>query len=235
MATKKPQNKSKDGEEELNEGVRNAYSERLKTLKLALDFVAKNDIPHSVEKFNHYLGILAAYNRTTEKHLTPKMFDPQKDISELLLISQAYWNLAKSYDKSPKLRGESMRCLQQFIAFSIGYKYQHANAQIVKKFLRSGQAHNKKVFQQAYDKINVRSKNCYLATHAYPNNEDLLNTLRGIKPTLAKYKLGQEFINYYYEVSPHIVKIFKENKSLDFIFNKLLIKPLIYLIYKILR
>lgn len=235
MATKKPQNKSKDGEEELNEGVKNAYSERLKTLKLALDFVAKNDIPHSVEKFNHYLGILAAYNRTTEKHLTPKMFDPQKDISELLLISQAYWNLAKSYDKSPKLRSESMRCLQQFIAFSIGYKYQHANAQIVKKFLRSGQAHNKKAFQQAYDKINVRSKNCYLATHAYPNNKDLLDTLRGIKPTLAKYKLGQGFINRYYEVSPHIVKIFKENKSLDFIFNKLLIKPLIYLIYKILR
>ncbi|MFG1493165.1 hypothetical protein [Halobacteriovorax sp. ZH4_bin.1] len=235
MATKKPQNKTKDGEEELNEGVKNAYTDRLKTLKQALDFVAQNDIPHSVEKFNHYLGILAAYNRTTEKHLTPKMFDPQKDISELLLISQAYWNLAKSYDKSPKLRNESMRCLQQFIAFSIGYKYQHANAQIVKKFLRSGQSHNKKAFQQAYDKINVRSKNCYLATHAYPNNEDLLDTLRSIKPTLAKHKLGQGFINRYYEVSPHIVKKFEENKSLDFIFNKLLIKPLIYLIYKILK
>ena len=149
--------KKDDGEvEELNEGVKNAYAERLKTLKQALDFVAKNDLPKSVEKFKHYLGILAAYNRTDEKHLTPKMFDPERDVAELLLVSQAYWNLAKSYDKSPRFRQESVRCLQQFIQFSIGYKYQHANAQLIKKFLRSGQAHNKKAFQQAYEKINVR-------------------------------------------------------------------------------
>ncbi|MEH0860129.1 hypothetical protein [Halobacteriovorax sp. DPLXC-1] len=228
--------KKDDGEvEELNEGVKNAYAERLKTLKQALDFVAKNDLPKSVEKFKHYLGILAAYNRTDEKHLTPKMFDPERDVAELLLVSQAYWNLAKSYDKSPRLRQESVRCLQQFIKFSIGYKYQHANAQLIKKFLRSGQAHNKKAFQQAYEKINVRSKNCYLATHAYPENEDLLNTLRAFKVKLAKYSAGIIFINRYYDYSPYIVNSFERNRSLDFVFNKILLRPIIYLIYKVVK
>lgn len=227
---------TKDNEpEELNEGVKNAYTERLKTLKQALDNVAKGNIPQSVEKFKHYLAILAAYNRTTEKHLTPKMFDPEKDIAELLLISQAYWNLAKAYDKSPKLRGESVRCLQQFAVFSIGYKYQHANAQIIRKYLRSGKAHNKKVFQQIYEKMNVRSKNCYLATHAYPNNTELLNTLRSFKLVLAKYRIGMAFINTYYEVSPHIVVIFKKYASVDLLFNKLFLKPIIFLIYKVIK
>ncbi len=224
-----------DENEELNEGVKNAYQERFKTLKQALDAVAKNNIPGSVEKFKHYLAIIAAYNRTTEKHLTPKMFDPERDISELLLISQAYWNLAKAYDKSPKLRGESLRCLQQFAVFSIGYKYQHANAQLIRKFLRSGKAHNKKVFQQIYDRINVRSKNCYLATHAYPTNDDLLRSLRVFKLRLAKSSLGMIFINNYYEYSPYLVKAFKNNLFLDLVLNRLFLKPLIYLIYKVVK
>lgn len=228
--------KKQDGEsDELNEGVKNAYAERLKTLKQALDFVAKNDLPKSCEKFKHYLGILAAYNRTDEKNLHPKMFDSERDVAELLLVSQAYWNLAKSYDKSPRLRQESVRCLQQFIAFSIGYKYQHANAQLIKKFMRSGQAHNKKAFQQAYEKINVRSKNCYLATHAYPQHHELLNALRSFKVKLANYRLGILFINRYYDYSPYLVKSFQHNKALDFVLNKLFLRPLIYLIYKVVK
>ena len=76
----------------------------------------------AVDSYNKYLGILALYFDTTEDKLSPSFFDAEKDMTELLLISHAYWDLAKAYDRSPNLHRDCLRCLEQFTRFSIGFK-----------------------------------------------------------------------------------------------------------------
>jgi hypothetical protein len=228
------------GEDEKRPGVvLHAFRDRLKSLKQAKEYYTQGEIPKAVEKYTQYLAILATYYKSEEKSLSPKLFDQKKDLTEMLLISNVYWDLAKAYDRSPKLRAESIRCLQQFVKFTLGFKYQHANAQMLKKYVRSRKAHNKKAFQQALDKINVESKSCYIATHAYPNNEfEVLTTLRDFKFALMNFNLGKKFVSFYYDVSPSIVQLLRSSKVADVILGNLIFKPIIRTIsavWKILR
>lgn len=223
-------------EEQRPENVVNAFKDRLKVLRHAQEYSAGGEIPKAVEKYTHYLAILATYYKTEEAKLSPKLFDQSKDLTEMLLISNVYWDLAKAYDRSPRLQKECIRCLQQFVTFSLGYKYQHVNAQMLKKFLRSKKAHNKKAFQQALDRLNVESKACYLATHAYPNNEfEILTTLRTFKKNIYYTRLGKVFVNNYYKYSPRLLSVLEKSSILDLFVNKLFLKPLILVIAKIIR
>lgn len=223
-------------EEQRPENVVNAYKDRLKVLRHAQEYSQSGEIPKAVEKYTHYLAILATYYKTEEARLTPKLFDQDKDLTEMLLISNVYWDLAKAYDRSPRLQKECVRCLSQFVTFSLGYKYQHVNAQMLKKFLRSKKAHNKKAFQQALDRLNVESKACYVATHAYPNNEyDILTILRKFKLDLLRFKLGKEFVTHYYCYSPLLIKHLSSNKFIDTIVNKVILKPLIFVFSFLLK
>jgi len=235
MAAKDKKDKSKD-EDKHSDGLINAYRDRLKILKHAQEFSAKGEVPKAVEKYSMYLGILATYNRTTEPQLSPIMFDPIKDLTEMLLISHAYWDLAKSYDRSPKLQKECIRCLQQFISFTLGFKFQHVNAQMLKKFIKSKKVYNKKAFEQALARINVESKACYIATHAFPeNNFRILDDLRSFKDILLRYPLGNAFIDFYYSFSPRLIALVSINKYVNFLITSLFLKPILRLIHKIVR
>lgn len=223
-------------EEQIPENVANAYKDRLKILRHAQEYSHAGEIPKAVEKYTHYLGILATYYRTEEARLSPKLFDQDKNLTEMLLISNVYWDLAKSYDRSPRLQGECVRCLQQFVSFSLGYKYQHVNAQMLKKFLRSKKAHNKKAFQQALDRLNVESKACYIATHAFPNNEYLvLTTLRKFKVDIYRYKLGKLFVQNYYHYSPKFLALLSNHSRTNNLINKFVIRPFVYTFAKIVE
>lgn len=223
-------------EEKRPEGVMNAYRDRLKILRHAQEYSQGGEIPKAVEKYNQYLAILATYHKTDEPKLSPKHFNAEKEITEMLLISHAYWDLAKAYDRSPRLQKECVRCLQQFITFSLGHKFQHVNAQMLKKFVKSRKAHNKKAFQQALDRLNVESKSCYIATFAFPNDEyKVLTTLRDFKFKIAKFDLGQKFINFYYDISPYFVKNFEENPILGKPVNIIILRPVIFTLAKLIQ
>ncbi len=217
------------------ENILNAYKERLKVLKHAQEYAHKGEIPKAVEKYNLYLGTLAAYFKVKEADLKPNLFDAKKEITEMLLISHAYWDLAKSYDRSPRLQKESVRCLNQFVVFSLGFKYQHVNAQMLKKLLRKKQVHNRKAFQQAYDRLNVESKACYVATYAYPKNEELLNTLRTFKKEIYTTKVGKTFVQLYYEVSPRFIELLNKFPISAKLLTKLILRPLIKSCYILIK
>lgn len=139
------------------------YKTRLTHLKQAQKFVKDDKMNSAVDSYRNYLNVLANYYSITEDKLTPSLFNPQRDITELLLISHAYWDLAKAYDRSPGLQKECLRCLDQFAKFSIGFKYQHVNAQIVRKFNTDKKAHNPAAFESVYQRIQVHTKKCYVA------------------------------------------------------------------------
>ena len=232
---KKKEKEPSEQEIKHSESVLAAYRDRLKVLMRAQEYDQAGDIPNAVEKYLQHLSILASYYKTQEKLLGPKFFDTEKDLTEMLLISHSYWNLAKAYDKSPRLEKECRRCLSQFVLFSLGYKYQHVNAQMLKKFLRRSQLQNKKAFQQALERLAVHSETCYLATHAYPNNQELLTTLRKLKPLIAQKKVGLDIILVYYTLSAPMIDLFKKFRFLDLTINKLILKPIIFIFYKIIH
>lgn len=236
MAKNKPSDSSSKDETKRPESVMVAYRDRLKILKQAQEYSAKGEVPKAVEKYSHYLGILATYYKVTEATLTPKVFDAQKDITEMLLISHAYWDLAKSYDRSPKLQKECIRCLGQFIQFTIGHKFQHVNAQMLKKFLKSNKVYNRKPFEQALNRINVESKACYIATYAFPNNnKGILDDLRAFKYILAKSEFGLRLIDIYYTYSSRFVSQLsiypRAGKVIDIVF----LKPILIILHKIIK
>lgn len=224
MAKKKVDSKELKDEKK-REQVVELYRTRLTHLKHAQVFVKEDRMSHAVDSYTKYLGILALFFDTTEDKLSPSLFDSEKDMTELLLISHAYWDLAKTYDRSPHLQRECFRCLEQFIKFSIGFKYQHVNAQIIRKFNNKKQAHNLKAFIAAYQKIQVNSKRCYVATMCFGFDHEKTETLRHFKLKIAKYTLGLDFIDFYYAHSPSLVEYLEKKPRVKYFFNTFIARP----------
>ena len=233
MAKKKLNTKDLQDEKK-REQVIELYRTRLTHLKRAQVFVKEDRMNMAVDSYIKYLGILSLYFDTTEDKLTPTLFDPEKDMTELLLISHAYWDLAKAYDRSPTLQRECLRCLEQFLKFSIGFKYQHVNAQIVRKFNLKKQAHNPKAFEMAYHKIQISSKKCYIASECFGADDLKTETLRKFKKKIAPFETGKDFIDWYYSFSPSLIFYLEKRPALRMIFNKLVSRPLLsVLVYAI--
>ena len=106
----------------------------------------------------------------SEENLKPSLFERDQNIHEIMLISQVYWDLAKAYDRSDKLQGECTRCLNKFVQFSTGFKFQYLNSEILRKYLKKGAARNTKEFEKAFKKINLSSNKCYIATFCFGEN-----------------------------------------------------------------
>jgi hypothetical protein len=203
------------------------YRTRLTHLKRAQLFVKEDRMGQAVDSYNKYLGILALYFDTTEDKLSPSFFDAEKDMTELLLISHAYWDLAKAYDRSPNLHRDSLRCLEQFTRFSIGFKYQHVNAQIIRKFNNKKQAHNPKAFEAAYQKIQISAKKCYIATQCFGFENERTETLRHFKLKISRYERGLDFIDFYYSFSPKLVDFLITRPRTQVVFNFLIARPIL--------
>lgn len=221
-------------DEKKKEQIKELYRTRLNHLKRAQALVKEDKMAQAVESYTKYLGVLALYFDITEDKLSPTLFDPEKDLTELLLISHAYWDLAKAFDRSPNLQRDCLRCLDQFVKFSIGFKYQHVNAQIVRKFNNKKQAHNPKAFELAYHKIQVNSKKCYIATSCFGENHPDTELLRKFKQKISHSEAGRNFIDFYYRYSPLIVTITNYNiitKNLE----KITLKPILSITVKLIN
>ncbi|MDO9182653.1 MAG: CFI-box-CTERM domain-containing protein [Bacteriovorax sp.] len=232
---KKKDNSKELKDERKREQLVELYRTRLTHLKRAQLLVRDDRMAQAVESYTKYLGILALYFDTTEDKLSPSMFDSVKDMTELLLISHAYWDLAKAFDRSPNLQRDCLRCLDQFVRFSIGFKYQHVNAQIIRKFNNKKQAHNPKAFEAAYHKIQISSKKCYIATSCFGEENIKTNFLRHFKTKIAHYRLGKDFIDFYYQISPKIIEVFQDHPSLKWFCEKIFIMPLLTLFIFLIR
>lgn len=216
--------KKEDGSPIRSEAVVEAYRRRLQVLRKAQEFSRADEIPKAVQQYNLYLNSLARFFDIKEEELTPKNFDKERDITELLLISQVYWDLAKAYDRSPKLSGEALRCLNQFAKFTIGFKYQYVNAQMLKKYIRGRLPHNVKIFEMTYDKIRVEGKGCYIASCLYGPSDARTNVLRHFRDQkLSRITWGRAFIDQYENYSPILV---------DLHMRSFFVRPLTYFIVK---
>lgn len=214
--------------------VSQMYKDRLKVLRLARDYNQKNDIANAVKAYLKYLKSLSMYFEVDERDLNPKIFQRENNIHEIMLISQVYWDLAKAYDRSPKLASECDRCLRKFLEFSLGFKFQYLNSEILRKYIRKDNMRNKKMFANAYEKLKVSSDKCYLATHCFGEGSVVVRDLREFKQLLNQSQVGLVFIELYYRISAPVTSWVSNKPSVNF-FLKLFVSPPIYVFSKFLK
>lgn len=184
------------------------YNKRLSFLRKARECSHDNETKRAVDHYFQYLGSLAHWHRTEEEKLSPDHFDKAQDLAELLLISHVYWDLAKAYDRSPSLSSEVVRCLDQFCRFTVGFKYQYANAQVAKKFIQRPVVRNKKAFQDACERVSVSARGCYVATWSLGGGHPATEALRRFRDgPLARRPAGRALARLYGRWSPRLVRL----------------------------
>ncbi len=225
MVAKKRRGAEGEEVEERPKYIIQKYRDRLSVLRQAQEFSQKDDIPRAVTAYTKYLDALAVYFDITEDRLVPEIFLKEKNIAEILLISQVYWDLAKAYDRSPRLKKECERCLNQFVKFSLGFKFQFINSEMLRKFLKKRAAYNPKLFADAFQKLKLSSKSCYIATFSFDEDSGIVADLRIFKQKLLNFRLGSLFTAYYYQQSPKLIDLFIDNPYFGILTNSIIIRP----------
>lgn len=203
------------------------YQARFTYTRLAREAFKQGDFVTAIKNYNDYLKTMGDIHDQDPLALSPEIFDPQKDVSEMLLVSHIYWELAKIYDMTPKLQGEFAKALNQFIVFTINQPFQVVNAEILRKHLKQPGITNYAEFRAAYDKIFVESDKCFISTLCFGNDHQVTNDLRLIKHFLEKNKYGILLISLYYRNSSRLVRLAEHNQKIHSFIRTIFYLPLI--------
>jgi hypothetical protein len=185
-----------------------------------------------------YLDLVSQYFEVPEEELKPSLFtEGDKDVAEIMLISLVYLDLAKAYSLSDQEKHQetAVRYLDQFVAFTSGFKFQYLNAKNLRKYIRRKEARRQDVtiFKNAYRRIALDSAACYIATFCYPPGHEVLSILRAWKQHLMPSRLGFCFVDYYYRWSPLLVQWAQQRPRRAKILKSLL-RPMLTLFSKFL-
>lgn len=216
-----------------NAGLQKQYQQRITLAKHGQEAYHKADYKNAIKFYNQYLKILADINGVDATELGPKFFDKGTQSSEMFLISQVYWDLAKLFDVSPQLRREFLFSLNQFINFSINNSFQVVNAETLRRFIRKGKCKNLGDFKAAYQKIYITSKMCFVATYAFGDTHPTTVSLRKFKLQLFKIPFGETAVEKYYRFSPALVNFCQTYPPLGRLLTYFFFRPALSLFSKI--
>lgn len=192
------------------------------------------DFAGALRKFTEYLQTIAEVKGAQDIYgIKPGHFDSKKDVTEMLMISHIYFEMAKMYDAVPKFHDESKRCMDQFVLFSVNQPYQVINSELMRKHLKKTLFKNPDIFRNAYHQIFVQSKKCYVVTFCLGHHHPVTQEFRAVKDILLDYRLGQELVRIYYKYSSVAVERW-EGKVLPRFAGKWIIRPVLVLFSKTL-
>lgn len=210
------------------------FEHRITVARFGKESMDAGNYANALLKYNEYFRIMADVKQVKDAYsLTPKNFDPKKDLSEMLMMSHLYFEMARIYDASPRFTDEAKKCVDQFVLFSIDQPYQVINSELARKSLRKRSFKNPKFFRDAYEQIFVKSKRCYIVTFCYGDTHPITNQYRQLKDLLLEYKAGQELVRIYYSFSSRAVETWKGNFFMQ-VFAKIIIRPILLLFSKTL-
>jgi len=210
------------------------FEHRITVARFGKESMDAGNYANALLKYNEYFRIMADVKQVKDAYsLTPKNFDPKKDLSEMLMMSHLYFEMARIYDASPRFTEEAKKCVDQFVLFSIDQPYQVINSELARKSLRKRSFKNPKFFRDAYEQIFVKSKRCYIVTFCYGDTHPITNQYRQLKDFLLEYRAGQELVRIYYSYSSRAVENWKGNFFMQ-VFAKIIIRPILLLFSKTL-
>jgi hypothetical protein len=212
--------------------LKHKFDTRITTARFGNESRGVKDFAAALRKFTDYLQVMADVKGVPDIYsLKPKHFDQKKDVTEMLMMSHIYFEMAKMYDAVPKFHDESKRCIDQFVLFSANQPFQVINSELMRKHLKKTQFKNPEIFRHAYVQIFVQSKKCYVVTFCMGTQHPVTQDFRALKDILLDYRLGQELVRVYYKYSSVAVEKW-EGKTLPGVTGKWIIRPLLVLFSK---
>ena len=210
------------------------YSTRITNVKFAKESMEIKDYGTAIKRFTEYLKTVSEIKETTDIYsLKPQHFDSKKEVTELLMISHIYFEMARMYDAVPKFQEECKKCLDQFVRFSVNQPFQVVNSEMVRKYLKMNIFKHPEFFRDSYNQIYVQSKKCYVVTFCYGDAHPVTQEFRAFKEWLLDYRLGQEFIRIYYSHSSVLVEKWNDSRIAHF-FGQTLIRPSLLVFSKVI-
>lgn len=212
--------------------LKHKYETRITVAKFGKECLDAGDYATALQRFVEYMDTMAELNKVSDFYtLTPSHFDPKQDITEMLMISHIFFEMARIYDAVPKYQEDSKRCLEQFVNFSVNQPFQVVNSELIRKHLKKSIFKNPAAFKGAYDQIYVQSKKCYVVTFCFGHEHSVTQDFRLFKDWLLNFRTGQELVRIYYNYSSVAVKKWEKNPMMLF-FSKWILSPLLVLFSK---
>lgn len=196
--------------------LKHKYDTRITNVRQGKEAFAKGDFVTAIRRYTEYLETVAEVNRIPNIYeIRPVHFDKNKNVTEMLMISHLYFELAKVYDATGKFEEDVKKSLEQFVLFSANQPYQVVNSEMCRKHLRKFKFRQQQVFFDAYQQIFVKSRKCYIATHCFGEEHPTTQKLRALKSWLEKRPGGLTLIDWYYRTSTGWLEILRHSPALD--------------------
>ena len=214
--------------------LKHKYENRITIARHGKECLDNGDYGNALKKFMDYFHIMAEIKEIRDHYdLRVAMFDPKKELTEMLMISHLYFEMARMYDAVPKFKQDVAKCLEQFVIFTANQPYQVVNSELVRKYLKKSNFKNPDLFRNAYQQIYVQSKKCYIVTFCYGNDHRITKECREFKDWLLKYALGQQVVRHYYRISSEAVPVCERNFFLRHT-TRFFVRPALLLFSKVI-
>lgn len=212
MASLSAQSKASREERERIIKLRHKYENRITIARYGKESLDAGDYGNALKKFMDYLHIMAEIKEVKDAYeLKVSKFDSKKELTEMLMISHIFFEMARLYDAVPKFRPDVQKCLDQFVHFTANQPYQVVNSEMVRKYLKKSNFKNPDAFRDSYQQIYVQSKKCYIVTFCYGNDHAITRECREFKDWLLNYTWGQQLVRHYYRLSSEAVPVCEQN------------------------
>jgi len=181
---------------------------RLELATSGVRHLAQGKIGEAVSAFLGYFKILEEWKGVGPGGLTPSLFNPKKDIYEMLLICAIYWDLAKLHDhaKTPEKKRAFNEYMEKFVLFAKGAPFQPLASETLRKYVANNKGIHKAEFKTAYRLLS--GEKCFIATALVDQiEEETMPRLWQFRDqVLLKSSFGRGFIYTYYLVGPTLAK-----------------------------
>lgn len=212
--------------------LKHKFENRITIAKFGKEALDAGDYSSAISKFTEYMQIMADIKKTKDFYaIKPGHFDAKRDLTEMLMMSHIYFEMARIYDAVPKFSEDSKKCLEQFVLFSANQPYQVVNSEMIRKYLKKSTFKNPETFRDAYQQIYVQSKKCYVVTFCYGHEHPMTQEYRKLKDVLLNSEAGREMVRIYYNYSSVAVERWENNVFMT-AFANVLIKPALVLFSK---
>ncbi len=214
--------------------LKHKFENRITITKIGKEALDNGDYATALQRFVEYMTVMGDVKKVKDFYsLRPGHFDNKRDVTEMLMISHVFFEMARIYDAVPKFQEDSKKCLEQFVIFSANQPFQVVNSELIRKHLKKSVFKHPEEFRAAYEQIYVQSKKCYVVTFCYGTNHDITNQYRELKNVLLDSQFGRELVRIYYTHSSVIVPKW-ENSRLMHAFAGFILKPMLLLFSKTL-
>lgn len=221
-------------ERERNLILKHKYENRITTVRFGKESLDISDWGNALAKWTEYMKTVAEAKKVKDIYsLRITHFDTKRELTEMLMISHLYFEMARMYDAHEKFHDESKKCLDQFVHFSANQPYQVVNSELIRKWLKKSAFKNPEAFRNAYQEIFVQSKKCYVVTFCFGETNDVTAEFREFKDWLLDRNWGQKVVEVYYRHSSQFVARYEKSPVAQQL-SRLFIKPALLLFSKVI-